>query len=60
MFEPNVGVQIEDSSKDKMAVENILEDPTPVVHVPQDFWDNLFDKALLAINTTPVDEDPDI
>ena len=25
--------------------------------VPQSYWDDLFDKALLALNTVPVDED---
>jgi hypothetical protein len=60
LSEQNVDMKCQDSSKDKMAIENILVDPTPIVHVPQDIWDELFDKALLALNTVPVDEDPKI
>jgi hypothetical protein len=29
----------------------------PIVHVPQGFWDDLFDKAFVALNTVPIDEE---
>ncbi len=58
--EQNEGTKIQESSKDEMAFENILEDPTPIVLVPQGFWDDLFEKALETLNTVPIEEDPKI
>jgi hypothetical protein len=61
-LERNQDRECQDSSKDKMSTENILEDPMPMdpTHVPQGFWDDLFDKALLALNSVPIDEDAKI
>ncbi len=62
MLERSQDTTCQDSSKpeDKMSIQNILEDPTPIVQVPQNVWDDLFDKALQALNSVPVDEDAKI
>ncbi len=57
LLERNVDLHLQDSSYDKPAIQSILEEPTPTVHVPQGVWDDLFDKALQALNTVPFDED---
>jgi hypothetical protein len=54
----NIDMQWQDSSNDIMAFENIIDDLTPLVHVPQGVWDELFDKALQALDRAPMDEDP--
>ena len=54
--EPSLDHDGEDSTVSYVKLEKSIESPLDAA-VPQEYWDDLFDKALGALNTINLDED---
>ena len=54
---PHDDMQCQKSSDCSSLIDDYFMDVPSTALVPQSYWDDLFDKALLALNTVPIEDE---